>query len=68
MDYIDNANLLLNEEIEADLIQGKGCALGVIYKKNKGKLTGWIVILYLALKENSGLSKDEWYFSLRPTT
>jgi hypothetical protein len=38
LDYIDNANLLLNEYLEADLVQGKGRAYGLeLYvKKAKG--------------------------------
>jgi len=66
LDYIDNANLLLNEEIEADLIQGKGRAYGLelFIKKNKGKLTGWIsYTLSRTERKIPGLSKDEWYFS-----
>ncbi|MFN6040242.1 MAG: hypothetical protein ACK452_17350, partial [Bacteroidota bacterium] len=66
LDYIDNADLLLNEELEADLIQGKGRAYGMelFLKKNKGKLTGWIsYTLSRTERKISGLSKDEWYFA-----
>jgi hypothetical protein len=44
LDYVDNANLLLNKYLEADLVQGRGRAYGMeLYlKKAKGKLNGWI--------------------------
>lgn len=43
IDYKPNANLLLNEQIERELVYGKGRAFGVEFqlKKTKGKLTGW---------------------------
>ena len=66
LDYIDNADLLLNEELEADLIQGKGRAYGMelFLKKNKGKLTGWIsYTLSRTERLIPGLSKNEWYFA-----
>ncbi len=44
IDYIDGANILLNEFIEADLMNGNGRAYGVEFqvKKNYGTLTGWV--------------------------
>jgi len=66
LDYIDNADLLLNEELEADLIQGKGRAYGLEFfiKKNKGKLTGWIsYTLSRTERQIPGLSKGEWYYA-----
>ena len=43
LEYKDGANLLLNETLEADLLQGKGRAYGVelLAKKKTGRLTGW---------------------------
>ena len=44
VDYIDGANLILNNNLETELLGGEGRAYGVeLYlKKNSGRLTGWI--------------------------
>ncbi len=66
LDYVDNANLLLNEYLEADLIQGKGRAYGLeLYvKKNKGKLNGWVsYTLSRTERKVKGISNDEWFLS-----
>ena len=44
VDYRDGADLLLNEFLEGELIEGKGRAYGIeVYlKKNTGKLNGWL--------------------------
>jgi hypothetical protein len=44
IDYIPGAQVLLNKELEADLLYGRGRAYGLeLYaKKNTGRLTGWI--------------------------
>lgn len=43
LEYKNGAQLLLNENLEADLIQGEGRAYGleIMVKKTKGRLTGW---------------------------
>ncbi|MFT5103948.1 MAG: hypothetical protein ACI86C_001609 [Candidatus Latescibacterota bacterium] len=48
LDYKVGAQLLLNEEIETEVLQGKGKAYGVelLLKKSKGKLNGWIGYTY----------------------
>lgn len=48
LDYKVGANLLLNENIETEVIQGKGKAYGVelLFKKNTGKLNGWLGYSY----------------------
>lgn len=64
IDYIDGANLLLNNLLEADLLNGKGRAYGLeIYaKKNIGKLTGWIsYTLSKSERQVEGISKNKWY-------
>lgn len=66
LDYVDNANLLLNEYLEADLIQGKGRAYGLeLYvKKSKGKLNGWVsYTLSKTERQVRGISNDEWFLS-----
>lgn len=44
IDYIDGADLFINELIEADLLSGDGRAYGLeLYlKKNEGRLNGWV--------------------------
>lgn len=48
LDYKIGATLLLNENIETEILQGKGKSYGVefLLKKNKGKLNGWIGYSY----------------------
>ncbi|SHO65221.1 TonB-dependent receptor [Algoriphagus zhangzhouensis] len=48
VDYKNAATILLNETLDADLVQGKGKAYGVEFmlRKNRGKLTGWLGYTY----------------------
>jgi hypothetical protein len=64
IDYIDGANLLLNNGLEAELLSGKGRAYGLeLYaKKNSGQLTGWIAYtLSKSERQVNGISNDQWY-------
>ncbi|MCZ2129917.1 MAG: TonB-dependent receptor [Bacteroidia bacterium] len=64
VDYIDNADLLLNELLEGDLLVGKGRAYGAEFfvRKHSGKLTGWISYT-LARSERlvEGINRGKWY-------
>ncbi|HSH20384.1 MAG TPA: TonB-dependent receptor, partial [Draconibacterium sp.] len=44
LDYIEGAELFLNNTIETELLHGKGNSKGLelLAKKSKGKLTGWV--------------------------
>ena len=44
IDYRPNASLILNNEVEAELVYGRGYAYGLEFqlKKTKGDFTGWI--------------------------
>jgi hypothetical protein len=44
VDYIDAADLFVNEQLESQLLSGVGRAYGVEFylKKNTGRLTGWL--------------------------
>lgn len=48
LDYKVGANLLLNENIETEVIQGKGKSYGleVFAKKSSGKINGWLSYAY----------------------
>lgn len=64
IDYIEGADLLLNEFLEGDLLAGKGRAYGLelMMKKNEGKLNGFASYT-LARTERlvEGVNGDEWY-------
>ena len=64
MDYIDGADLLLNEFLEGDLLTGEGRAYGLELqaKKVKGKFTGWAS--YTISRSEllvEGINMDDWY-------
>jgi hypothetical protein len=66
IDYIDGTNLILNEYLEADLLNGKGRAYGAEFqlKKNYGKLTGWInYTIAKTERQVDGINKGLWYAS-----
>lgn len=44
IEYREGANLILNDNFESELLQGKGDSYGaeVLFKKDEGKLSGWI--------------------------
>lgn len=48
LDYKDGASLFLNETVENQLVFGTGYAYGVelLFKKTKGKFTGWLGYTY----------------------
>ncbi|MFB6453689.1 carboxypeptidase-like regulatory domain-containing protein [Chitinophaga sp. Hz27] len=66
LDYIDNANLQLNPQIEADLLPSQGRAYGLeLYaKKDIGKTTGWIsYTLSRSERKTPGISMNEWFLN-----
>ncbi len=66
LDYIDNADLFLNERVESQLLQGLGRAYGVEFyvKKTRGKLNGWIsYTLSKTERLMRGISNDNWFNS-----
>ncbi len=64
IDYIEGADLLLNEFLEGDLLVGKGRAYGLelMLKKNEGKLNGFASYT-LARTERlvEGVNGNEWF-------
>ena len=64
VDYIDGADILLNEFLEADLLEGDGRAYGLelMLKKNEGRFSGWLSYT-LAKTERfvDGINNNQWY-------
>jgi hypothetical protein len=64
IDYIDGADLILNEFVEGQVLTGEGRAYGAEFqlKKTKGRLNGWLSYT-LARTERlvEGINNDEWY-------
>ncbi|WP_298714528.1 carboxypeptidase-like regulatory domain-containing protein [Chitinophaga sp.] len=66
LDFIDNADLDLNEYIEGDLLAAKGRAYGLeLYvKKDIGATTGWVsYTLSRSERKTPGLSLNEWFIN-----
>jgi hypothetical protein len=64
IDYINGANTLLNPQLEAELLYGKGRAYGaeLYVKKNEGRLTGWVsYTLSRSERQIDGVNHDQWY-------
>ena len=64
IDYIDGADILINEFLEGDLLEGKGRAYGMEFyaRKNTGKLNGWIsYTLAKTALQVAGINKGNWY-------
>ena len=64
VDYIDGANLFINELLEAELLNADGRAYGLELQveKKKGRFTGWLSYT-LARTERlvPGINNDEWF-------
>ena len=66
LDYIDNADLDLNQLVEADLLTGKGKSYGaeLEVKKETGKWQGWVNYTYSrSWRKTPGISNNDWYLS-----
>ena len=64
IEYIDGADLLINEFLEADLLSGNGRAKGLEFyvRKNTGKLNGWIsYTLGTSEMKVDGINNFEWF-------
>lgn len=62
--YVDGADALLNEYLEADLIFGNGRAYGAefYFKKTKGKFNGWIsYTLSRSELKIDGINNYDWF-------
>jgi hypothetical protein len=70
VDYRNGADLILNELLDADLVQGKGKAYGIelFINKKVGRLTGWTSYTYSRTKRKietastrDQINYGEWY-------
>jgi len=64
IDYIRNADLLLNPSVEGDLLFGDGRAYGAEFyvKKTKGKFNGWVsYTLARTERKIPGLNLGNWF-------
>lgn len=71
LDYIDGANLIANNNIERVLLPGKARAYGLefLFRKNKGKFTGWFAYTLSKTEqltpgrttEEPGINNGNWY-------
>ncbi|MCB0635167.1 MAG: TonB-dependent receptor [Lewinella sp.] len=64
VDYVDGANLMLNEYVEGQVLEGRGRAYGLefLFRKNTGRLTGWLsYTLSRSERLVEGINNDEWY-------
>lgn len=71
LDYIDGADLIANKAIEQVLLNGKARSYGleVLFRKNTGKLTGWISYTLSRAEqqtpgrtpEETGINNGDWY-------
>jgi hypothetical protein len=64
IDYIDGADLLINEFIEGDLLSGDGQAYGLelLVRKNRGLFNGWISYTLARTElKIEGINNNQWY-------
>ncbi len=64
VDYVNGADIFINEFLEGDLISGDGRAYGLEFsvKKNAGNLNGWIsYTLGRTELKTEGINSNNWY-------
>ena len=71
MDYKDGADFITTENIESQLLFGKGRAYGAefLVKKKTGQLTGWIgYTLSRSERQIEGINNRQWYAAKQDRT
>ena len=64
LEYIDGADLFLNELLEGELLTAKGRAYGLELQieKKKGRFTGWLsYTLARTERQADGINRDKWF-------
>ncbi len=71
IDYIDGANLIANNAIEQDILNGEARAYGLelLLRKNEGKFKGWLAYTLSKSEQRTpgrtstepGINNSEWY-------
>ena len=64
VDYIDGADLFVNELLEAELVEGVGRAYGleIQLEKKKGNFTGWLsYTLARSERKLDGINNNNWF-------
>ena len=64
VDYVDGADLVLNELVEGQVLNGEGRAFGAEFqvKKTKGRLNGWVnYTLARTERLTPGVNNNDWY-------
>ncbi len=71
IDYIDGAELIANNAIEQDILNGKARAYGLelLFRKNEGKFKGWLAYTLSKSEQKTpgrtpqepGINNNEWY-------
>lgn len=71
IDYKNGAQLIANQNVESQLIFGKGRSYGMelYFKKKVGKLTGWVsYTLSKTERKFDGVNNDTWYPAIQDRT
>ncbi|MBP2833937.1 TonB-dependent receptor [Aquimarina sp. U1-2] len=71
IDYIDGADLIANNAIEQDILNGEARAYGLelLFRKNEGKFKGWLAYTLSRSEQRTpgrtaqepGINNNEWY-------
>ncbi|MDR2497995.1 MAG: TonB-dependent receptor [Tannerellaceae bacterium] len=66
VDFRDHAQLLLNEDLEEELLFGRGYSYGLelMLRKNSGKFNGWLSYTFAqGRRQIDGINGNRWYRS-----
>ncbi|WP_330444454.1 TonB-dependent receptor [Flavobacterium sp. C4GT6] len=73
IDYVDGADLLGNNNLEQEILNGKARSYGleVLVRKNTGRLTGWVAYTISRAEQKTigqnpgepGIANGDWYLS-----
>lgn len=71
IDYIDGSNLVGQNTIETEILNGESCSYGLefLFRKNEGKFTGWIAYTLSKAEQRTpggvagglGINNGDWY-------